>query len=373
MTTEHRFGKHLDEIADASHRYLEAARLVQLEPYLTPINLDEARATFLTAWNSHQPAEPSFSYRDPPEGIENELDRLLEGETYTDPISRGIMDELRLTRSMITAVRHRDGDLMTSTTVAAFGHPSSDLIAHARQILETTRRDVRAEATSLSDAEAANGLRSALHRAGLDQWRVVVDAAMSARMSVRSVDRVVRVRTGSSFTRDELARLVVHELGTHVARSENGRRQPVGILAVGLPGYLSTEEGLAAHHEQQRSLADPSTTRRYALRVLAAARATQGSFCDVFAEMVQETDANDAFAIAQRAKRGLADTAKPAAYVKDHVYLRGLLDVRSHLALVPDDHQILMCGKVGLEHLDFLHTLDEQGLLVEPAFGPDAF
>lgn len=164
--------------------------------------------------------------------------------------------------------------------------------------------------------------------------------------------RQINLRADLLLSAEELVRLTVHEIGTHVFRSVNTRRGPQ-ILHLRLPGHTATEEGLAVWHE--RTLAGASTTDpRFALRVIAVHRAITGSFTDVVADLLPYTDLHTAFEVAVRVKRGLIDTAAPGGYCKDHAYLAGYHTVRDHLELSPDDYPTLMSAKWPLRWVQHL-------------------
>ena len=69
----------------------------------------------------------------------------------------------------------------------------------------------------------------------------------------------------AAFRADRVEPLLHHEVGTHVVTFQNGARQPLTLLTIGLPGYDETQEGLAVLAEYLTGGLDP---RR--LRVLAA-------------------------------------------------------------------------------------------------------
>ena len=50
---------------------------------------------------------------------------------------------------------------------------------------------------------------------------------------------------------DRVQPLLHHEIGTHVVTYQNGARQPLKLLTIGLPGYDETQEGLALLAEHQ--------------------------------------------------------------------------------------------------------------------------
>ena len=82
------------------------------------------------------------------------------------------------------------------------------------------------------------------------------------------------------------------------------------------------------------------------------------------------TSPDAAFEIALRVKRGLVDGAAPGGDPKDHVYLRGLHEVSDHLAGRPDDHELLLGGKVAIAWLPELRAMRAAVTWVAPALPP---
>lgn len=359
----------LNELAD---RLDFVAATSRLEPYLTPRNRVEEEARSQQALDTGHRYDPRFVYEEPPAGFEAGLRELL---TAVDP-ARTSFDALvaaDLERSIrsVDAARRRDPGAITAATADLFGTPDDRLVDRARTILAAPG-DPPPEAP-VDAVAAARHLRDSLARAQLVEWTVVLDDRMNARMSVHSATSTVRVAASAKFTTSELRRLSVHELGTHVARAENGKRQPLRLLGAGLLGYLSTEEGLACWHEERFTGLDAVAMRRYALRAIAVHRSRDAGFAEVLADLVRYTSHHEAFSILVRAKRGITDTAAPGAFVKDHVYLQGYLEVTEHLGEHPRDHELLLTGRIGLGHLPLVRELESLGLLLPPAFRPEHF
>jgi len=61
-----------------------------------------------------------------------------------------------------------------------------------------------------------------------------------------------------------LQSLGVHEIGTHILRAGNGRKQAPRILDHGLSRYLLTEERLAEYTEQESDSLESATLQRLA-------------------------------------------------------------------------------------------------------------
>jgi uncharacterized protein (TIGR02421 family) len=363
----------LDAVNAATRRWRAATHGVGIDGLLSPTNLVAERTQLLREWQSGRRYEPRFEYRLPEAELIDRVADAAESIDANDPLTAALAADLGRTEALLSALRRHDSACITRITVHQYGEPTSELLDHAWDVLAGSHAPAGVSAILIPASDAAAALAAAIAKAGLEGWSVDIAADMSARMSVNSVTLQVRVRADAAFSTAEIARLTVHELGTHVARSANGGSQPLEILAVGIPGYLATEEGLAAWHEQRHGVSDPMVLRRYALRVIAADQALRAGFWETFEVIVEHTDPDDAFSIVQRAKRGIFDPLEPGAHVKDVVYLSGLRQVEHHLASHPGDYRLLMCGKVALTDIPLLRRLDAAGLLVDPRVGPSSF
>lgn len=342
---------------------------VDVSLYTAPINRDTEKHNFLTSYATGKIYNPQFSYDSPPAKWELPLSEFLselhpEQNTWEDWIYKDVV----LTLELMRAAETNDPILTTEATIKVYGEPSADLLNLAYEALE--KLPLESEPRPITSEEMVDHMNQALGRVGLNDWCVILCNTMSARISVRSVDKQVQVNANHGFTLNELKRLLVHEIGTHVFRSVNGSLQPLKLLKFGLYSYMATEEGLANYHEGYYGLQSPADQRRYALRVIAAYRSLNQSFYDVFCELAQHTTLDEAFDIVTRAKRGFADTSVPGCHVKDKVYFEGFRQVSAHLERYPDDYGLLMSGKVALSMLPDLRKLRENSLLVEPRYLP---
>lgn len=81
------------------------------------------------------------------------------------------------------------------------------------------------------------------------EWRVDVEEAKS--INVKSPEnRVVIPEDRGELTRDDVRKLVVHEIGVHVLRSITGEQANIGPFRTGLSEYYDAEEGLGKVMEQ---------------------------------------------------------------------------------------------------------------------------
>ena len=124
----------------------------------------------------------------------------------------------------------------------------------------------------------------------------------------------------AAFRADRVEPLLHHEVGTHVVTYQNGARQPLKLLTIGLPGYDETQEGLAVLAEYLTGGLDPRRLRVLAARVVAVDKMLDGAdFLDIFESL--RTDyripTRTAWSIAIRVVVG-------GGSVKDAIYLRGI-------------------------------------------------
>jgi len=344
---------------------------LRLDPYNAPVNRDEEKRALFTAHAQAKSYHPQFTYNPTPDGWEIPLAEFLRvelrhGNTEWDALLRL---DAESTLEAVKATTTHNPELITQHTRKLHGDISLELIAAARNVLATTH--VALEEKTVSAETAAAVLRGGLVKAGLTDWEVLVDPAMVAKMNVRSVEKQVRVRQGEFFASEDIQRLLVHEIGTHVFRAVNGEAQPLRLLRMGFAGYMTTEEGMATFHEEHYGLKSNKDRRTYALRVLAAYLSLTQGFFEVFTYIAEFTSRDEAFAIVQRAKRGFTDTGIPGSHVKDKVYLEGFLQVSAYLGKQPDHYRYLMSGKVSTDMIHLLEKLDKDGILLSPRCLPE--
>lgn len=342
---------------------------VDVSLYTAPTNRKSEKQKFFTAYAAGNIYNPQFSYNSPPAAWEQPLSEFLselrpDENIWEDWIYKDVVFTLELMRAAET----RDPILTTEATLKVYGEPSTDLVNLAYEALE--KLPLESDPHTITSEDMANQMSETLAKSKLNDWRVTLYQPMISRISVSSVDKEIRVSANNSFTVNELNRLLVHEIGTHVFRSVNGNLQPMKLLRFGLYNYMATEEGLANYHEGYYGVQSSADQRRYALRMIAAYRSLNQSFYDVFCELAQHTTLDEAFDIVTRAKRGFTDTSVAGCHVKDQVYFEGFRQVSAHLERYPDDYELLMCGKVALSMLPDIRKLRENGLLVEPRYLP---
>ena len=145
----------------------------------------------------------------------------------------------------------------------------------------------------------------------------------------------------------------------------NGKAQPLHVLAAGLAGYESLQEGLAMFAEHMAGGLDGDRLRLVAARVIAVRRLVEGAaFPVVFQELVDQhrLSARTAFGVTVRVFRG-------GGLTKDAIYLRGLLQVLDHLRA---GHELtpLLVGKLGFDQVALVEELLRREILQPPVLQP---
>jgi uncharacterized protein (TIGR02421 family) len=159
--------------------------------------------------------------------------------------------------------------------------------------------------------------------------------------------------------------LLHHEVGTHVVTYQNGARQPLTLLKVGLPGYDETQEGLAVLAEYLTGGLDPRRLRVLAARVVAIAEMLDGAgFLEIFESLRTEhgIPTRTAWSIAIRVVVG-------GGSVKDAIYLRGITRLLEALA-EGNSLDVLFVGKLALDHIPLIQELLDRDVLSAPWVRP---
>ncbi|MFW6378703.1 MAG: tyrosine/phenylalanine carboxypeptidase domain-containing protein [Nanoarchaeota archaeon] len=329
--------------------------------WLTPLNIDEEFDKFESSGRSYVPQfrYPSFSVR-------KEVEELESLDIPTDTALGRLFDRIR--NDFLVEARALDGigtDRFDTTRL--FSPPDDHVVSVAYDILSRIppQQAVSDDPKRITPRKLGESLLARIRSYGLSGWTVEYGNYLSS-VSVSSGTRTARIKKGVMFSKKQLNKLLIHEVGTHILRMENGSSQPFGIFAHGLPGYLPTEEGLAGYNERRNGLGSAQIERAYALRALATHLSVSKGFVEVFDGIRPFVDDDyTAFLIVTRAKRGLGDTSRPGGYLKDHCYLQGKLLIEEFLEQGGDVTQ-LYAGKIGVDDL----WLVDEGVVHPPRYLP---
>ncbi len=324
---------------------------------INPLNADEEKEKFF----SRRGYNPQFEYsrhRAYLGTLKNSLRRIRPDSSVVGNILGEIRDRYLEDIGLIENIGSED---FSDLSIRMHGRPDSALL---RKAGELALLKTRPEPIVYTTAQIIRKLRVAFLKYGFP-WDVQ-QKDMVAVAAVKINQKKLLIKKKSRFSRNFLKRIIVHEIGTHIIRAENGANQPYKFFSRGLPGYLMTEEGLAVFNEELNNCLNNYVLRVYAGRVIAINSALKASFLDTY-RMLRKYFAKDtAWRLTLRAKRGLSDTSVPGAYTKDLCYLQGYLELKKFVAGGGRIYK-LYYGKIGLQHIELLDKIPN---LVNPFFLP---
>ncbi len=321
-----------------------------------PRSAASEKEKFFAALREGRVYEPQFRYSPFPPRALKEIPVLEKTSAGSGPYAAFIEEARSQQLAKAALLQARGAESFPALSAALFPLPSAaEIVAAEKTLAELGYRPPEPPA-ELSDREMAEELSRALTAAGLADWKTHISSRMSASASVTPGARRVNIRKGRRFSRGEVKRLVLHEIGVHALRAENGYAMPLGIFRLGLEGYLETEEGMAAYNEWSAGIDEG--LRLFALRVLAVDWAARLPFSGVFSGLTDRGVPPElAWTITQRVKRGMTDTGKPGCYGKDVAYFRGYLAVRDFMEKGGSWDELMRYGKVSIGHLPSLRAL----------------
>ena len=344
----------LNSVDDA---LMNIAKYVKPLYYIEPINEEEQKSEFL----SGKVKNPVFLYRDleyDPDEFEKRLNSI---EIPDDEL--GVIFEKRKKEILLEnrIIKNRgDEDFVKEATIILYGFPNEQLVAYADDLLkrippEETEKTVPSERIKTVFEEA-------LYEHGLIDWRV--EFSDKRLTTVYPAEKKITVCRNRKFAKIDPERLKVHEIEVHVLRAANGYEQPLRIFAFGLPGYVSTEEGLASFFEELTGNTSKETMRDYAARVIAVDSVYKGlDFRQTFERLRSYGLSDDqAWNLTVRAHRA-------GGYIKDHIYLDGYRKVKKFAETI-GDFKTLYVGKIGIEDLPLIKKYLDKGILKEAIYKP---
>jgi uncharacterized protein (TIGR02421 family) len=350
---------------DIDARLTEIERSVNLLLNVTPLNAAEAWTDF-----EHTDFGTAPTLRLRPLEFEPDLVRRdlygLEIENVTDPalhtLFRAKRDEIA---REVTALEDRDTSRFVYGSLQLYGGITQSLAGAAERLLDTvpapapSTRSVTAGA--FADAARAECGR---YRAAYRDFPVHVEVREDISELMVSFGRLL-IPASAAFRTDRVEPLLHHEVGTHVVTYQNGARQPLTLLTIGLPGYDETQEGLAVLAEYLTGGLDPRRLRVLAARVVAIGKMLDGAeFLEIFESLREDygLPARTAWSIGIRVVVG-------GGSVKDAIYLRGITRLLEALA-EGVSLDVLFVGKLALDHIPLIEDLLEREVLQAPWIRP---
>ncbi len=357
--------QHLAPALDIDASLTEIERGVDLLLNVTPVNATEAWADFERSDFGTVPTLRLRQLEFEPDLVRRDL-YALEIENVTDPALHALFQAKRdeIARQ-ITALEDRDTARFVYGSLQLYGGIAPPLVSAAQELLEI----IPGQAPSTSSVTA--GVFADAARAECDRYRAVypefpshVDVRDDISELMVSFGRLL-IPEAAVIRADRVEPLLHHEIGTHVVTYQNGARQPLKLLTIGLPGYDETQEGLAVLAEYLTGGLDPRRLRVLAARVVAIAEMLNGAgFLDIFESLRTEygIPTRTAWSIAIRVVVG-------GGSVKDAIYLRGIARLLEAIA-EGTDLDVLFVGKLALDHIPLIQDLLDREVINPPWVRP---
>lgn len=323
--------------------------------YLTPLNFKEENDKFLACYQSGEIYNPqykymSFSYSGDSDNLERIICYLKTDESSIGRILLESVDSLSKEIAMYQTIGSNAN--FTESAICVHGKPNINLLPVAIRELQNAFV-IDSKENEISAAYLAEVIKRRLSIYGFS-WNVELLDNMASRVSVEPEKRSVYINKYKYFTPNDIKRLIVHEIDTHVLRSENGHRVGLEVLASGTAGSLIHEEGLALYNEWLNNVQDIVTMRLYVARFIACCN-IHLSFYDLFKMLISyDCPLEQAMYVVSRIKRGISDTSLPGGFIKDYVYYQGFHEIKEFIVHHPKAYEDLYYGSISIKDIDIL-------------------
>lgn len=291
---------------------------------LTPLNYQEEMDKFFKSTNYN----PQYIYRE-----RNLPDFTSQLDQFKLKVDNMILpDDLK--EHMLTFLDDQKNLYLTKLSI---GHPDFSDNAHNLFDWGTDRLDMILTNTTdvtfslnikhkMQDAtDIKKRFEKCLKKYDIDSFEVRIDDFSPHMINVG----YKYINIGSAIRRFEcnVDRLIIHEIESHVLQTENTKNSPTSLSEFTKYGNQHLYgEGLAIYNEITTRKITPSAYEMYYFRIKAV-RNIQKSFSEIFEILSENLNAQRAFIMTYRVKRGLTDTSAPGGFPKDASYLLGYYEI----------------------------------------------
>jgi uncharacterized protein (TIGR02421 family) len=375
LTTHRALGRKafVDAVSRADRSIDEVAASFDFLLAVTPINADAAWQEFR---ENKCKRTPQFLYRPLSVQVATEKRKLFSVafDRFEDPVLyhlyREKQQELDLQLSLISA---RETSRFVEYSRALYGPVEPALYRIAADILAQTEKiahegddgETDTEIADCHEVEIAARAMIATYRRQYEGFTAEIELRDDLPPGLLVSDDRLLISRATRVARTRVHALLSHEIGVHLLTYFNGSAQGLRLFRSGLAGYEGMQEGLAVFSEYMAGGMTVARLRLVAGRVVACSAMLEGRpFAETYNMLVGEHGFGPAaaFNLTLRLYRG-------GGLAKDAIYLRGLLELLSHLksggALDP-----FWMGKISASHFRVMQELSMRGLLKAPVIRP---
>ena len=343
-------------------------REIDVLNYLNPLNIEQEKKRF---FGSKFSEDPVFKYRklkfDPYTLQRQFFSQRLE-DIPDEDIYKLYHDTIYEYSGLVQCVATVGKDKkFFYNSLRVFGTPTEKDVKNAKFILHFHKEEDAEEMVPRYNADQAQAYFQAFGEQYPFRFKVRQSNSITgAAMALNSRELVVK--KNRKFSDNDLKILSNHEIGVNMLTTFNGLDQPLRIFSNGFANNYSTQVGLGIFSEYMSDSLSLKRVKELAYRVLAADSLIKGySFTDTFDLLYSQykLDRETSWLITLRAHRG-------GGFTKDHQYLPGLKKVYDYFSS-GKEMGILLTGKVALEDVELIKSLQQKGLAKENTFFTHAF
>ncbi len=343
-------------IQNIDEKMADIDQKIKILKYINPRNLIEQKTLFL----NHSEFSPRFFYRECDldfDAMRNEIRKIpRKVDHFLFPLYRKKLENIENKISLLESIDSSSFSNFSKKTFAGVSAQNyRDATAFLQKNLKKTLLD---ESKELTAEETSIRINDFLDSRKLGHWKIkfIDDSVADIQITKRNF---ILIKKNAKFRENRIQAIIAHEIGTHVFRLENGKRQKFRIFERGTSNYLRTEEGLAIYNQNVLNLNLGQKFCLPALHIVSIYMASKMNFCDLFHFLQNTFSIDDDFAwhLCVKAKRGFRDTAKKGAFTKDALYFLGHRDVEKFIA---KDGKIseLYVGKIAIEDLPIIQKIE---------------
>ena len=344
---------------EINEKLIEFSKQINIITLATPINDSAEKRKFLSAYRKGEVYNPQYKYNE----IKVDLSKLYKKvkELKTDDVillkaQKNLLKKIKFAKKIGTE---------NFSDTSLYRKPKKSMVRKAKKLIskEKSKKQERPFSAKATKEE----LTACFKKYEINDWGIRISNNSVARASTDENNSTLIIKR-RKYSFDEIKRLEVHEIETHVLRAINGCKQKYSLLGlIGVPNYLKTEEGLATIMEEDNNVLSEQTLRFYCARIIAVDMALKKSFYDIFKVLYERYNLsrNNAYIITKRAKRGLTDTSLPGGLIRDHIYFEGREELKKFIKK-GGNIRLLFAGKIGIKDL----SLVEEGIIKKPEILP---